>query len=103
MHHHTEIFSSLFSLLLSCLSSSVFSSLSVFFLCLYLCAVVVVVCDTLETPVYASTTRTCVFNMCAWCRHARGRFECIHGGGRRGEGKGVVVSLVFFIGKTSVY
>ena len=32
------------------------------------------------------TTRTCVFNMCAWCRHIRGRFECIHGGGEREMG-----------------
>ena len=44
------------------------------------------VCDTLKTPVYAGTTRTCVFNMSAWCRHTRGRFECMHGEGGRGEG-----------------
>ena len=52
---------------------------------------------------YAGTTRTCVFNMCAWCRHTRGPFECVPDGGGRGEGRGVVVSLVFFIGKTSVF
>ena len=47
-----------------------------------------VVCDTLKTPVYAGTTRTCVFNVCAWYRHTRRRFECIHGEGGRGEGRG---------------
>ena len=52
---------------------------------------------------YAGTTRTCVFNMCAWCRHTRGPFERVPDGGGRGEGRGVVVSLVFFIGKTNVF
>ena len=57
-----------------------------------------------NVPVCTGTTRMC-FNMCAWCRCTRGRFECTHGGvldqhfffgwthGVLGEGVGVVVSL----------
>ena len=41
------------------------------------------------------------FNMCAWCRYTRGRFGRTHGRGER-EGR-VVASLVFFIGKTSLF
>ena len=51
-------------------------------------------CDTLKTPVCPSTTSLCVrskrprvcrdhahtcFDMCAWCRYTRGRFERTHG------------------------
>ena len=53
-------------------------------------------CDTLKKPVCPLNTSPCVrserlrvyrhhaqtcLNMCAWCRHTRGRIECIHGGG----------------------
>ena len=31
-----------------------------------------------NVPVFAGTTRT-RFNMCAWCRYTRGRFERTHG------------------------
>ena len=38
------------------------------------------VCGFKTSPcVRTGTTRTC-FNMCAWCRHTRGRCECTHGG-----------------------
>ena len=29
-----------------------------------------------NVPVYAGTSRTCVFNMCAWCRHTQGFSAC---------------------------
>ena len=44
-------------------------------------------------------------HMCGWCRYTRGRVEWKHGReGREGvrvERRGIVISLVFFIGKTS--
>ena len=109
MHHHTENESSLSSLLLSCLLCLLlFRLLFSPCLCLSLSVSVwcgglwCVVCDTLKTPVYAGTSRTCFFNMCAWCRHTWGRFECIHGEGGRGEGReGKSSASCFFIGKTS--
>ena len=48
----------------------------------------------INVPVCAMLKHTC-----AWCRHTRGRFGRTHGSGR----EGVVVSLVFFIGKTSAF
>ena len=57
--------------------------------CGVLCCVVVcgVVCATPEKSVCPLNTSPCVplhthtcFNMCAWCRHTRGRFEYTHGG-----------------------
>ena len=37
-------------------------------------------CVIFERPrVCRQNARMC-FNMCAWCRHTRGRFECTHGG-----------------------
>ena len=33
-----------------------------------------------NVSVFAGTTRICVFNMWAWCRYTRGRFERAHGG-----------------------
>ena len=60
-------------------------------LCVWLCVCVVCVwcwlCDTLKKPpcvdsksprVYGHHAHMC-FNMCAWCRHTRGRFESRHG------------------------
>ena len=78
----------LFSFLLLCLLSRSLS-LSPCHVALVLC-LVCGVCDTLKKPVCPSKTSPCVrstrprvyrhhahmcFNMCAWCRHTRGRFE----------------------------
>ena len=76
----------------------------------------VVWCGTLKNPCVRST-RPRVYrhhahmleHVCAWCRHTRRRVERTHGDvwsghTRGGEGEGgVVVSLVFFISKTSVF
>ena len=102
-----------FSLVFGILSLSLSSfSFSVFFLCLCLRAVLLmcvslrswcgvcvcaVWCDTLKTPcVHSNRPHVCwqhahmLFNIRAWCRCTRGRFEWTHGG----QG-GVIVSSVY--------
>ena len=125
------VLSCLFSLPSSCLLSSpsirlVFSlslsSFSVFVCCCgcvllvlclvscLLCVVRCVVCCCVTRSkrppcVDSKRPRVCrhhahmLKHMCAWCRHARRRFGRTHG--VHGWGEGVVVILVFFIGKTS--
>ena len=107
--HWKRIFSLLSSLFYSLVFFSFVSSSLFVSLCLSPCGAVVllfwcgVVCDTLKTPCMPAP-RAHVFSTCARGAGIHGDFfECIPDGGRRGEGKGVVVSLVFFIGKTSVF
>ena len=81
--------------------------------CVVVCVRCGVWCDTLKNPACPLNTSPCVRpkrprlyrhhahmlkHVCAWCRYTRGRFERTHG---VEEGGRFVVSLAFFIEKTS--